>query len=134
MNSKFLIMQILEQFSGQVAKLSEEELEKLEKGAYELTIKIQKKRNSSTHAKIVTNENSKELAQRLQECRTREEGIALIAESFETKTELEQFARHLDVVVSKQDKLEQIRAKVIEATVGAVLRSEAIQGRKYKED
>lgn len=70
-----------------------------------------------------------EILSRLNECDSREEGHAIISDALKKKSELEQFARYLDVLVLKQDKVDQIKDKIIESTVGATLRSKAIQGK-----
>jgi len=45
-----------------------------------------------------------------------------------TKKHLEVIARALDIAVQKSDKVDTLRHKIVEATVGARLRSSAIQG------
>jgi hypothetical protein len=45
-----------------------------------------------------------------------------------TKTELEQIARRLSLPILKQDKAERLRDKILEATIGSRLNSQAIRG------
>lgn len=59
---------------------------------------------------------------------TRQEAQRFLDEHYFTRKALEIIARHLDIPIVKQDKVEILRDKVIEATVGARIRSQAIQG------
>lgn len=45
-----------------------------------------------------------------------------------SKKSLEVVARALDIPIIRQDKIEDLRDKIVEATVGARIRSQAIQG------
>ena len=58
----------------------------------------------------------------------------MLSATFRSRKELEQFAKFLEVMVLKQDKVDHIKNKIIEATIGAVLRSNAIQGKERKVD
>ena len=120
---------ILEAFAKQASMLSESDIEKLEKGTHELTVSLVKKKAAQPEGSDFPGIQKEELLSRLNSCTSREEGHALISEALKNKKELEQFARHLDVLVLKQDKVDQIKDKIIEATVGAILRSNAIQGK-----
>jgi hypothetical protein len=130
MESKEVLKRLLEELSEQVASLPHEEFKKLQEGTHEISLKIQKKKSFGTVANYLSDDQIKDLVKRLQDCRSRDDGVLLLVDSLKNKRELEQFARHLDVLVLKQDKVDVIREKIIEATVGAVLRSEAIQGKK----
>ena len=59
---------------------------------------------------------------------TRQEAQALLDSRYPTKKILELIGRKLDIPIVKQDKAETLRDKIIEATVGARIRSQAIQG------
>lgn len=54
---------------------------------------------------------------------------SFLSRELKTKSEFEKFARHVEVAVMKSDKLEKIRDNIIESTVGAKLRSDAIQNK-----
>jgi len=60
--------------------------------------------------------------------RQREEGNELLANSINSKKDLEILARFLEISVLKQDKTDQIREKIIEATIGAIIRSKCYTG------
>jgi len=120
---------ILEAFGKQASMLSESDIHKLEKGTHELSVRIVKKKAIQSSSIGLSEQQKEELLSRLHRCASRDEGLALITEELKNKKELEQFAKHLDVLVLKQDKVGQIRDKIIEATVGAILRSNAIHGK-----
>lgn len=130
MSSSKIIKLLLEDLASQIGCLSEAELSKIDEGTHELTLTITKKKSTQSVIQEFSDDQKEELLNKFQECRSREEGLVLLSEYLKNKKELEQFARFLDVLVLKQDKVEQIRDKIIEATVGAVLRSNAIQGKK----
>lgn len=60
-------------------------------------------------------------------------GAEYLNNKLRTKANFEKFARSIDVAVMKSDKLEKIRENIIESTIGARLRSEAIQNKNNKD-
>ncbi len=114
-----------------VLELNEGELDKIISGEYQFVIKVAKKR-AGTSAKIspVDDFSYSELLNLLNQCESREQGNELLSRELKTKSEFEKFARHVEVAVMKSDKLEKIRDNIIESTVGAKLRSDAIQNKK----
>lgn len=114
-----------------VLELNEGELEKIISGEYQFVLKVAKKR-VGTSAKIssVDDFSYGELLNLLNQCESREQGNELLSRELKTKSEFEKFARHVEVAVMKSDKLEKIRDNIIESTVGAKLRSDAIQNKK----
>ena len=131
MYPKTVIQRIFEDLASEIVHLSESDLLKLEEGTHELTLKITKKRSAPKITKELSDSQKKVALKCLKECQSREDGLTILCEKFKNKRELEQFAKFLKVMVLKQDKIDQIRHKIIEATVGAVLRSNAIQGKKH---
>lgn len=97
---------------------------------YQFVLKVVKKR-IGTSAKIspVDDFSYSELLNLLNQCESREQGNELLSRELKTKSEFEKFARHVEVAVMKSDKLEKIRDNIIESTVGAKLRSDAIQNK-----
>lgn len=132
MNQLKIIKLILNDLADQITHLSEEELLKIGEGTHELTVKIAKKKLVKNRANTLSDNKNEEFLKLLQGCQSREEGLILLTENLKYKKEIEQFARFLDVLVFKQDKVDLIKEKIIEATVGAVLRSSAIQGKNIK--
>jgi len=109
--------------------MPDSDVTKLEDGDYSISVKIVKNK-PQTESNLKTNElNKDEILKRLQECKTREEGNEILTNNINSKKDLEVLARFLEISVLKQDKTDQIREKIIEATIGAILRSNAIQGK-----
>ena len=52
----------------------------------------------------------------------------MLDDKYPSKKVLEVIARKLDIPITRQDKIEDLRDKIVEATVGAKIRSQAIQG------
>lgn len=129
MDSSSVVKIILEELAKQVSQLPPSDIQKIENGSHEISVNVIRKKSRQTGEKALLNIDKDEVLSQLNECKSREEGHLVISDALKNKSELEQFARHLDVLVLKQDKVGQIKDKIIEATVGATLRSNAIQGK-----
>ncbi|MFJ5508359.1 hypothetical protein [Pectobacterium jejuense] len=113
-----------------VLELSEGELEKIISGEYQFTLKVVKKRiNTNYKGGDIDDSSYSNLLDLLNLCESREQGNELLSRELNTKSEYEKFARHVEVAVMKSDKIEKIRDNIIESTVGAKLRSDAIQNK-----
>lgn len=122
---------LLRELQDAVLELNEGELEKIISGEYQFILKVGKKRvGTNTKINPVDDFNYNELLNLLNQCESREQGNDLLSRELKTKSEFEKFARHVEVAVMKSDKLEKIRDNIIESTVGAKLRSDAIQNKK----
>jgi hypothetical protein len=129
MDSANIIKIILEELAKQVSQLSAIDIQKIESGSHELLVKLVRKKSDQSGGEELSVAKKDEILSCLNKCNSREEGHAVISNALRNKSELEQFAKHLDVLILKQDKVDQIKDKIIEATVGAILRSNAIQGK-----
>jgi len=65
---------------------------------------------------------------KLSELSSREDGIEFLRSSLKDKLSAEHFAKYMSVSFLKQDKKDHIINKIVEATIGAKLRSLAIKG------
>ena len=130
MEPKKVIERLLKEIAEQVASWPNENFRGIETGTHKVVIKLQKKKSSAKKATNLPDNLLDDLAKRLQTCQSREDGELLLASSLKNRKELELLARHLDVHVLKRDKVNQIRINIVEATIGAILRSDAIQGTK----
>lgn len=108
-------------------KLNEGELEKLLDPTYDVEIKVVRRR-SKEEAGNSSGLNMTAIVKQLTESTSRDMALNYLASTIETKKTLEEIARHLDIPIIKSDKVEVLRDRIIEATVGARLRSEAIKG------
>lgn len=107
--------------------MSDEELARLNEPGTEIEIKVLRRRLKEVGTPVIQIDIA-DITARLAMVSSRAEASEYLEKNFGTKKVLEQIARSFDVVVSKQDKTETLRDRIIEATVGARLRSEAIQG------
>lgn len=125
--SSVLAAAALRRLAVALEKMSDEELARFSEPGTEIEIKVLRRRirdDVAPNARV----DMTETVAKLTASASRSEASKLLEDGFATRKALEQIARHLDVVVSKQDKAETLRDRIIEATVGARLRSEAIQG------
>ncbi|WP_263385739.1 hypothetical protein [Granulicella arctica] len=63
----------------------------------------------------------------LSDAKTRDEAFSMLNREILNKKELEGLARSLDLPVSREDNIDRLTSKIVEATVGSRLNSEAIR-------
>jgi hypothetical protein len=68
------------------------------------------------------------LAEQLQQLESRNDGLSLLYNSELTRKDLEQLARVMDLPVLREDDAERLRHKIVEASIGSRLNSQAIRG------
>lgn len=125
-----ILTTLFRELQDAVLELSEEELEKIISGEYQFTLKIVKKKGvANSKSSKVDDLKYKNLLDSLNLCESRTQGYELLYQELNTKSELEKFARHIEVAVTKSDNIEKIKDNIIESTVGAKLRSDAIQNK-----
>lgn len=129
MDSRELIVKILSDLTREITSLSDEELKKVSDGEYLISLAV-KPRARSTRSEDISETDKQNIVSDLGQAETREDGIQVLEDALKNRKELESLAKFLDVSVLKQDKVEYIREKIVEATIGARLRSQAIQGKK----
>ncbi|MGA5585628.1 hypothetical protein ACPCHW_05075 [Pseudomonas siliginis] len=118
----------LRRYAEAIASLSDDDLLKLADETYSVEVKFLRRRGKSASDVEFSKENVKELAERLISIESRDQALAFLNSNFRTKKSLDSVARLLDVPVLKSDKIDGLAEKIVEATVGARKRSEAIQG------
>ncbi len=130
MNHEIIISNFLEEMLSGIRSLSVNDMAKLESGRYSISLKIIKNKEKEVDNPVEVHKiNKTEMMEQLKTLKTRDAGNEMLSKHLKTKKELEEFARYLEVSVSKQDKANQIKEKIVEATIGAILRSNAIQGK-----
>ncbi|WP_156351894.1 MULTISPECIES: hypothetical protein [Pseudomonas] len=117
----------MRRLSSALLRLTSEDLSKLVDPAYDVEIKITRRRAKEEAGPDVL-ENISSIIDKLTHCASREDAAAYLDDSFSTKKPLEQIARFLDIAINKKDRLDNLRDKIIESTTGARIRSEAIKG------
>ncbi len=111
-----------------VDALSEDEIKRLSDPQYEVEIRAVRHRSKDELAVPQEPINVDEIIMELTNSATRQAAQAYLDSKYSSKKLLELIARRLDIPIIRQDKVEFLRDKIIEATVGSRLRSQAIQG------
>lgn len=130
MKSKKILRNFINELLVQIEMFDDKDLDKLENGDFSLSLKLIKKNKNHNKNISLLNENIDEIIKKLNECKTREEGLIVLNEKIKNRKELEIFAKKMDVFFMREDKVDKIKNNIIEATIGAKLRSDAIQGGK----
>ena len=134
MNYPKTFQHILTELASQMVRLSDSDFEKINDGVCEISIKVTEKKRTKNKKCAAFGKQSydvmqKEVVEKLYACKTREDGFRILEDYFKSAEETKKFAKSLDVMVIKKDKVAQIRNKIVEATIGSVLRSNAIRGK-----
>ena len=122
------LIKLLNEVKKTISDSSEEDLNKWINEELELSVQfvVRDKAKKKKISEISDIEFEKWL-QKLQTFKTREEGIIYLTDTFPRKNILEDFARFIEVPVTGKDKIELLKEKIVEATIGAIIRSKAIQ-------
>lgn len=133
MNNKLIISNILNAVLNSINNLSNSDLEKISSGSFQVELKFCKEKpKKNNEGKQVANFSQGTyglVIAKLNEATSREEGIMILETHVSLKNQLEGFAKYIDVAVMKNDKVDKIKNSIVDATVGARLRSNAIQGK-----
>ena len=108
--------------------LSDEELRKLSDSQYSVEIRATRRRTKDDPSFLPSDISAEDAITQITALPSRQEAQALLDTKFPSKKALEMIARKLDIPIIRQDKVEDLRDKIVEATVGARIRSQAIQG------
>ena len=108
--------------------LSEDELKKLSDPQYSVEIKVTRQRTKDNSSLLPLDTSAEDAIAQITSLPTRQDAQALLDSKFPTKKALEKIARKLDIPIVRQDRIEDLRDKIVEATVGSRIRSQAIQG------
>ena len=133
MNNKLIISNIFQAILDNINNLSDDELNKIESGSFQIELKLTKEKQKKVEEKnnsSVDQDTYDLVIAKLNEAKSREEGITILETYISLKGQLETFAKQIDVTVMKSDKVDKIKTSIVDATVGARLRSNAIQGKE----
>lgn len=118
------ILKTIQLIAKTISSLSDKELEKLLNGEgkllyseIELVQKVEKKQPQSAHP----------LYKQLRELKNREEAIKLLSQKTILKKDLIDIAYTFKVHINKNDTKAKLIEKIVEATIGVTLRSQAIK-------
>jgi len=128
MKLKSPLARTLRAIAGALESLNDQELEALVAGKGRLVYMADDQVSEVDSRPIVDTEP---LQTRLNSCKSREEGRDVLS-NISNKEALASLARSLRIHVAKHDRREDIESKIVEAVIGAKLRSEAIQSLNMK--
>jgi len=122
-----VVGQAMRRLSSALLRLSPEDLDKLTDPSYDLEIKMVRRRvKEESESSAIEDVSS--IVEKLTGFSSREDAASFLDSNYSSKKPLEQIARFLDIAVSKKDRVDGLRDKIIEGTTGARIRSEAIKG------
>lgn len=131
-NIKNSISKIFNILAKELEKFSDKELADISSGKAKIKIDII---NSSTSKKsIACDIDYQKVKSDLNSFQTREEGLEYLNLQCKTKKELTALAKIIDIHVQKSDKIDQLKEKIIESTIGFRLRSAAIQNKSIADE
>lgn len=119
---------IFRKISVALAEVSDDDLRRLSDSQYTLDFKIIRQRNNEEKSSVLDEISVEAAIHEITSLPNREEARTLLELKFSSKKSLEILARNLDIPITKKDKVEELRDKIVEATVGARMRSQAILG------
>lgn len=109
-----------------VSSFDEEDIKRVVSGEFELKVNLVKRKSLEVDQHNDLTFDIQNVVEMLESTKDRERAKELLKGI--NKKHLEVIARSLDIAIQRIDKIEVVRKKIIEATVGARLRSIAIQG------
>lgn len=118
---------LLRRLADAIERLSADEQSRLLDTAYEIELRPVRRRQKSSSIGEPELDISR-LVSDLSAFDSRERALHHLIEVASTRVQVERVARFLDIPIAKHDKVEMLRDRVIEATVGSRLRSIAIKG------
>ena len=125
----FVVM--LRAFADYLSALPASEVEALLNGERELQLAVVNKRGKRKRQKAAAPDVAQlsEIASRLHSLDNRADGERLLRDVAPSRSALDMLARHLDVAVRREDRLDDLLRRIIEATIGFRMSSAAVQGR-----
>ena len=130
MNEKEIMVGLLREIAKQIQAIDEVSFSELVSGKARLEVVVrrgvrgmrQKSRQRLSDVELA------QIGERLRSSNSREEGESLLRDTVTSKDEMARLARKLDLPVQKSDSADQLKARLIESTIGFRLRSAAVQG------
>lgn len=122
---------LLRQLAEVVEALDEADLGKIADGRLELTLsqtRSQKKEKARLPDSPSVSDSFSKVREKLSTFSSRDDAEMYLVENVQKKSDLTALAREIEIPIHSSDTGEKIRDKIIEATVGYRLRSQAIRG------
>lgn len=127
---KEVLVGLLRELARQIHSMDAGEYGEMISGTAKLEVRVvgtKKQAQNPKHSRL-SDDEMHDLVETLRMTRTRDEGHQLLDQRIRSKHDMARLAKKLDVPVQKSDSNDQIRARVIESTIGFRIRSAAIQG------
>ena len=127
-----VLVKLFEELAKTFKGIPDDEFSRIVKGDLRVAISFEEEPSSSTSKERVIDTISegkmRGVQRKLVTASSREEGYRIISNEFVRKAELFAFAKHLDLPVQRNDKVDKIREKIVTYTVGRRLGGDAIRG------
>lgn len=134
MNDKEKILKAIDIFHKQIAgflkKMSAEDIDLLLSGEKTLSFTVSEKGVRDSKKAIPNFEDVEEIVGKLKEFKTKEEGFRYLEANAKKRLKLEAILRYLDSHYLKSDKIDRLKEKIIDDTIGYRLRSETVSGKR----
>lgn len=128
MKERDVVVALLKELTRAVQAMDDEAFTSLLAKRFRITLSIPAKKKGRSSSDSSHRRDLEEVEEALRKATTRDEGERLLIEAGLSKLALTEFARRLDAPYQKGDSIRQLRARIIEATIGFRLRSAAVQG------
>ena len=125
-NLNVVLSRLFLKLSQEISKLTDADINNVYEGKADIFLHIERIKEIPKE-KDLDDINFEKIYQKIAAMTSREDGFAYLKKHNYTKKNLELLAKYLDVNIKRADKSEQVIDKIIEATIGYRLRSEAIQ-------
>lgn len=129
MDQRDLLSALLKEMAKAVRDMSDDDLTALRNG--ELRIQLASAEKAVSHKKEPLRDFRPDIVvDSLRQADTFDAGLAILERECSTKEHLIRLAREIDVPAEKRDTVERLRERIVDATIGFRLRSQAIQSSK----
>lgn len=128
MSAEIDLRMVFRRITEALDSLSGEELRRLSDPQYSVEVKVIRRRTKDDSNISSPDISAEDAITQVTALPNRQDAQALLDAKFPSKKALEIIARKLDIPIIRQDKVEDLRDKIVEATVGARIRSQTIQG------
>jgi hypothetical protein len=123
------VVALLHHFAKQIQAMNDDDVERILDGDLKIEIRpADKQTKRREKPNRCSNEEMSQLNYALGKANTRERAVELIDGMLQSKTDLTRFARVIDIPVPKEASSRDLKARLVEATVGYRIRSAAIRG------
>lgn len=126
MEQRDLLSALLKEMAKAVRDMSDDDLAALRNGELRIQLTAVEKPTSGKK-EALRDFHPDSIVDTLRQADTFDAGLAILERECATKEHLLRLARELDVPAEKRDTVERLRERIVDATIGFRLRSQAIQ-------